>query len=116
MQIVLKQHVVRHIRNFTCHQAEVFRCSLGICEDDVQALARESHATMGAQIALFTYEEWERRRSSRSERNTRKVIKSLLRAERAGERGKKHLYFRKGMYISMHFQSGYDIIVVIVFT
>ena len=115
MQIVLKQHVVRHIRNFTCHQAEVFRHSLGINEDDVQALARESHATTGAQIALFTYEEWERRISKRSDRNTRKIIKSLLRAERANKRGNKHFYFKKGMYISIHFHSGYNIIVVIIF-
>ena len=77
---MLKRQVVKHIKHFSCDQAEVFRESLGIDKEPVKGLVEESHASTGSQIALLTYEEWEKQTTYMNDKSIRKAVRSLLRA------------------------------------
>ena len=77
---MLKRQVVKHIKRFSCDQAEVFRESLGIDKEPVKGLVEESHASTGSQIALLTYEEWEKQTTYMNDKSIRKAVRSLLRA------------------------------------
>lgn len=80
MQILLKQHVVKEIRGFTPDQAEIFGESLGIDKEEVQVLREQSRARTGSQIALATFDEWERRTTLKNDHTNRVVISSLVKA------------------------------------
>lgn len=77
---MLKRQVVKYIKHFNRDQAEVFRESLGIDKEPVKGLVEESRASTGSQIALLTYEEWEKQTTYMNDKSIRKAIRSLLRA------------------------------------
>ena len=68
------------LKHFSCYQAEVFRESLGIDKEPVKGLVEESRASTDSQIALLTYEEWEKQTTYMNDKNIRKAVRSLLRA------------------------------------